>query len=166
MALSFSKRADPNSVNYRSYHPDDFSALYAIEEVCFHPPFRFPSRYMRRLLERPATITWIAEDDAQMAGFAIADCEWEIGGIVAYIQTIEVLPERRGRGIGNELLRRIEDSARERQAKSIWLHVESRNTGAIRLYESHGFVCEGRKENYYARGRAGLIYRKALGAPF
>jgi ribosomal protein S18 acetylase RimI-like enzyme len=68
----------------------------------------------------------------------------------------------RGRGIGNELMRRVEESAGERGAGAIWLHVESLNTGAIRLYESHGYKCEGRNENYYSSGRAGLIYRKQL----
>ena len=147
---------------YRLYTPADFAALYAIEEICFQPPFRFPRRYMRRLADSPYTVTWIAEDEGQMAGFAIADCAREAEGVIAYIQTIEVLPAMRGRGIGNELLRRIEESVRDRGARAIWLHVDSQNAGAIRLYESHGFACEGRKENYYAHGRAALIYSKPL----
>jgi ribosomal-protein-alanine N-acetyltransferase len=150
------------AVLYRLYTPADFPALYAIEEICFQPPFRFPRRYMRHLADSLHTITWIAEDDGQMAGFAIADCAREAEGVIAYIQTIEVLPPMCGRGIGNELLRRIEDSVRQREARAIWLHVDSQNGGAIRLYESHGFACEGRKENYYAHGRAALIYSKSL----
>jgi ribosomal protein S18 acetylase RimI-like enzyme len=150
------------AVLYRLYTPADFPALFAIEDICFQPPFRFPRRYMRRLADSPSTITWIAEDDGQMAGFAIADCGRETEGVIAYIQTIEVLPAMRGRGIGNELLRRIEDSVRDRDARVIWLHVDSQNAGAIRLYESHGYTCEGRKENYYAHGRAALIYIKPL----
>jgi len=44
----------------------------------------------------------------------------------------------------------------------IWLHVDVTNAGAIRLYEVHGYRCEGREENYYPRGRAALIYVKRL----
>jgi [ribosomal protein S18]-alanine N-acetyltransferase len=73
-----------------------------------------------------------------------------------------VLPDKRGRGIGNELLRHVEQSARSKQAAAIWLHVASTNAGAIRLYEAHGYQCMGRKENFYARGQAGLVYRKEL----
>lgn len=153
------------SVLYRRYHSDDFAQLYSIEEVCFQPPLRFGRRYMRRLADSPHTITWIAEEDGRMAGFSIADCSPAIDGMVAYIQTIEVLPAMRGRGVGRELLRRIEDSARARGAGAIWLHVDPQNTGAIRLYESHGYACEGRKENYYAHGRAALIYCKPLEMP-
>jgi ribosomal-protein-alanine N-acetyltransferase len=149
-------------VNYRLYHPDDFPQLYAIEEICFQPPIRFPRRYMRRLVESPDAFTWVAEDEGRIAGFSVADLGWDPDGPFAYIQTIEVLPDARGRGIGNELLRRVEGSARDKQAVAIWLHVESVNAGAIRLYEAHGYRCMGREENFYARGRAGFIYRKAL----
>ena len=150
------------AVNYRQYISGDFAQLYAIEETCFQPPFRFPRRYMRSLLESADTVTWIGEEEGQMAGFAIADRERRIDGLVAYIQTIEVLPAKRGRGIGSELLSRLEGSARDRGAGAIWLHVDSENASAIRLYESHGFTCQGRKDRYYPRGRAALIYRKVI----
>ena len=152
-------------MNYRPYTPADFDETYGIEEICFQPPLRFPRRYLRRLLESADSAAWMAEEDGRIAGFAVADCDRrDEAGQFAYIETIEVLPDMRGRGIGNELLRRVEESAREKGAGAIWLHVESQNAGAIRLYEAHGYMCEGRRDNYYARGRAGLIYRKALQA--
>ena len=148
---------------YRLYASSDFSALYAIEGVCFQPPFRFGRRYMRQLIESADAATWIAEDHGQMAGFAIV--EWARGpdGIVAYIQTIEVMPDRRGIGVGTQLLRRIEGSARATGAQVIWLHVDAENAGAIRLYQANGYRSEGRAEHYYARGRAAHIYAKPLG---
>jgi ribosomal protein S18 acetylase RimI-like enzyme len=150
-------------VTYRLYIPGDFPALYAIEEVCFQPPYRFGRRYMRQLVESADGATWIAEEDGRLAGFAIVEWTRQPGGTVAYIQTIEVAPERRGRGVGGQLLRRMEDSAREAGAQAIWLHVDAENAGAIRLYRTHGYLCEGREEHYYARGRAALIYAKPLG---
>jgi ribosomal protein S18 acetylase RimI-like enzyme len=82
--------------------------------------------------------------------------------VIAYIQTIEVAPERRGCGVGHELLGRAESSACHAGAGLIWLHVEATNAGAIRLYESHGYRCEGREENYYPLRRPALIYMKRL----
>jgi len=150
------------AVNYRPYTSADFGEIYAVEEICFQPPLRFPRRYLRQLAESAQSITWIAEDNHKIAGFSIADFGRDEDGLFAYIQTIEVLPEMRGRGAGNELLLLIEASARAAGAKAVCLHVESQNTGAIRLYEAHGYKCEGRRENYYAHGRAGLVYRKVL----
>jgi len=149
-------------MRYRPYSHLDFAELYAIEEVCFQPPFRFGRRYMRRLIESPAASTWVAEEDGRMAGFAIAEFSRKSPGAIAYIQTIEVLPEQRGRGVGIRLLCTIEASARALQASAIWLHVESTNAGAIRLYEAHGYRVEGREEDFYAPGRGALICRKLL----
>ena len=147
---------------YRPYKPEDFDQLYALEKLCFEPPTRFSRRYMRQLVCRANAATWIAEEDGRLTGFAIVEWAERKNGITAYIQTIEVAPEARGRGVGRELLGRIEDSARLAGAGLIWLHVEETNAAAIRLYEAQGYHCESRQENYYPLGRAALIYGKRL----
>lgn len=147
---------------YRLYKPEDFDPLYALEERCFEPPSRFGRRYMRLLVSRANAATWIAEENGRLWGFAIVEWAEERRGVTAYIQTIEVAPEARGRGVGGALLGSIEDSARAAGAGLIWLHVEAANSGAIRLYEARGYACDGRQENYYPHGRAALIYVKRL----
>jgi ribosomal protein S18 acetylase RimI-like enzyme len=97
-----------------------------------------------------------------MTGFAIVVWTKRISETTGYIQTIEVALESRGSGVGGKLLVCIEDSASAAGAALIWLHVESANTAAIRLYEVHGYHCVGRKENYYPLGVAALIYQKRL----
>lgn len=119
---------------------------------------------MRHLVNAANSATWIAEEDGGLAGFAIVEWRRRRGGISAYIQTLEVAPERRGHGVGSELLRRVEDSARTAQAVAIWLHVDAQNSQAIQLYEAHGYDCAGREEDYYASSRAGLLYTKPLQA--
>lgn len=147
---------------YRLYKPDDFAALYAIEAVCFQPPMRFSRPYMRQLIGQSNAAAWIAEDDARLRGFSIVDWMREGAELSAYIQTIEVVPAARGQGIGEELMRRMENSAHVAGAQAIWLHVDARNAAAIRLYERHGYRCRGRQEGYYGRGNAAHIYDKAL----
>jgi ribosomal protein S18 acetylase RimI-like enzyme len=147
---------------YRRYAPQDFDQLYALEELCFEPPERFSRRYMRNRVSRANGATWIAEEDGQMAGFAIVEWNQEPDEVIAYIQTIEVAPEARGRGVGRKLLDHIEDSARHAGACLIWLHVREANASAIRLYEAHGYRYEGREENYYPLGRPALIYGKRM----
>jgi ribosomal protein S18 acetylase RimI-like enzyme len=151
-------------VLYRLYAPEDFAALYAIEEACFQPPDRFSRGYMRQLVEQSNAAAWIAEEDERMCGFAVVEWSREPSGVEAYIQTLEVLPQFRGQRIGGELLRSLEMSARDAGAESIWLHVEAANGTAIRLYESGGFKLEGREEGYYGRRRDALIYAKAIHA--
>jgi ribosomal-protein-alanine N-acetyltransferase len=149
-------------VIYRPYNPEDFDQLYALEEVCFEPPFRFSRRAMRAFVQHPDSATWVAEENGRMAGFAIVEWSVRKGECRAYVQTIEVAPEDRRRGVGEELLNWIECSASGAGASSIWLHVEAENAGAVRLYEAQGYRCQGRKENFYPLGQAALIYMKEI----
>lgn len=147
----------------RPYCAADFPALYAIEEICFQPPIRFSRVYLRRLIASADSATWVAEQDSAIVGFSIV--EWyddPVAGRVAYIQTIEIAPVFRRRGIASELLCRAETSARAAAAALLWLHVEATNEAAIRLYRAHGFVHNGREDNYYARGRDAEVYSKPL----
>jgi ribosomal protein S18 acetylase RimI-like enzyme len=150
-------------VKYRLYKPEDFVALYALEEVCFLPPFRFGRAYMRSAVGRKSAATWIAEDeDGAMVGFAIVHWENRRGGVRAYLETLEVRPDLRGKGAGGELLRQCEESAREAGAEVMDLHVDAENGAAIRLYRAHGFELIGRVEGYYPEGRAAEVYAKRL----
>jgi ribosomal-protein-alanine N-acetyltransferase len=147
---------------YRLYTPADFDQLYGIEELCFQPPFRFGRTYMRQILGQPNTAAWIAEEDGRISGFAVVEWSRNAGEIRAYVQTIEVTPAERGRGIGGELLRRLEGSAREALASSIWLHVDAENEIAMRFYEASHYVFVDKESNYYPQGRAAMVYGKQL----
>jgi [ribosomal protein S18]-alanine N-acetyltransferase len=149
-------------VDYRLYADGDFDALYAIEERCFVLPERFGQRYMRELVRAANAATWIAEEDGRMAGFAIVEWYGEGGKTLAYLQTIEVDPEFRRHGVAGQLLRRALNSAMGAGAEFLWLHVDEQNQAAIRLYQSDGFLCTGREEGYYGRGRAAIVYAKRL----
>lgn len=151
----------------RPCQPADFPALYAIEELSFQPPIRYSRAYLKRLIASPQCVTWVAEEGSELAGFTIVEWYDEPSvagepGRVAYIQTIEVHPAFRRRGIAAELLRHAENSARTAGAALLWLHVESTNHPAIHLYRAHGFAREGRQDHYYARGRNADIYAKPL----
>ena len=149
---------------YRLYRPEDFAQLYAVEETCFEDPFRFSRGAMRQLVCSSNAATWVAEEEGQLAGFAIVEWGEDQGASVAYIQTIEVVPEQRRQGAGGELLRLVEQSAQSMGAPIIWLHVDAENAGAIRLYEAHGYRREGMAAKYYPRGRAALVYAKNISA--
>ncbi len=153
-------------MNYRLYKPADFSALYAVEKLCFEPPFRFSRGLMRKLVANPNSATFVAEEIAvekeELAGFAIVDWAAIPKGTIAYIQTIEVHPASRRRGIAHELMRLLEDSARAAGATAIWLHVDVENAAAIRLYENHGYARKGREEHFYARQRPAFVYARSI----
>lgn len=59
-----------------------------------------------------------------------------------YVQALAVDEARRGQGIGSRLLDRAEEQAVEDRRARLSLHVDVRNTGAMRLYERHGLAIE------------------------
>jgi [ribosomal protein S18]-alanine N-acetyltransferase len=147
------------------FQPEDFAALYAIEQVCFPPPDQFSRTYMRQLIRQPSSATWIAEEGEKMVGFGLVEWTRNEAGVQAYVQTLEVLPEVRGRGVGAALLGRLEGSVRQADARFIWLHVDAENAGAIRVYEKHAYQAQGTEPDYYGPGRAAVIYRKTIPLP-
>lgn len=149
---------------FRRYSADDFAALYTIEERCFEPRFRFGRGYMQHLVSNPEATTWIAEEDGVMVGFAIVAWGRSVQADGGYLQTIEVLPEYRGRSVGEKLIGLAEVSAWSAKADVLSLHVDEENEAAIALYEKCGYRRRGRKDHYYARGRAALLFEKHLEA--
>jgi ribosomal-protein-alanine N-acetyltransferase len=152
-------------MNFRLYQPGDFEQIYAIEEHCFQPPLRFSRAYIRGLMNNSSAATWVAEEAGALAGFGIIEWLRDPSGATAYVETLEVAENWRNRGIGAELLRRMEESASNSGVGIVWLHVDVKNAAAIRLYEAHGYVAHGREEDYYGQDRPALIYAKPLTGP-
>src|SRR3954454_14178499 len=67
----------------------------------------------------------------------------------AYIQTIGVIPEAQGTGIGSMLLTALLEDAVERGEQTVTLEVRADNPRAQRVYERFGFLPIGRRRNYY-----------------
>lgn len=62
-----------------------------------------------------------------------------------YLDTLGVLPEHRGKGIGSRLLQFLLEEYVHRQQKTLGLLVEESNPSAFRLYLRLGFVLAGEK---------------------
>ena len=63
-----------------------------------------------------------------------------------------VLPEARGKKIGQKLLQYCIDFAKEKQLKALLLYSNTRLENAIYLYRKHGFIeLELEKDNPYER---------------
>src|SRR5512144_3190359 len=86
----------------------------------------------------------------------------------AQLLNLSVVPDARRRGLGRALLRRFIDDARRLGAEQLFLEVRPSNVAAIRLYETEGFVCIGRRDAYYparspeAAREDALVMRRAV----
>jgi GNAT superfamily N-acetyltransferase len=76
-------------------------------------------------------------------------------GAVALLDELYVEPERRGQGIGTQLLRAAEDECRRRGVGLLEINVDGEDTDARRFYERHGYTNhepgKPEPELYYSR---------------
>lgn len=68
----------------------------------------------------------------------------------AHVTTIGVLPEYRGRGLGELLFLEMVDEAIRRRATWLTLEVRVSNYAAQELYRKYGFSIQGRRPRYYS----------------
>jgi ribosomal protein S18 acetylase RimI-like enzyme len=64
---------------------------------------------------------------------------WSTGTRIGEIESLSVLPDHRGRGVGSRLLEELHERLREQGAADFILGALSGNSDAIRLYERHGY---------------------------
>jgi ribosomal protein S18 acetylase RimI-like enzyme len=95
----------------------------------------------------------------ERAGFLILDLNGPLGG---YIQTIALVPEFRGRGLGTAALRWAERRIFQ-DHRNVLLCVSSFNRRAQRLYQRLGYETVGRMRDYVVAGHDEILLRKTLG---
>ena len=144
----------PFSIETATWH--DLGALRHIEKICF-PLDAWPLLDLIGILTFPNIIRLKAVSDDQMVGFVAGDVKRSEG--LAWIATIGVLPEYRGRGIGAELLRACEEQI---DVPVIRLVVRQSNQTAIRLYERFGYAAMGKWRRYYSDGEDGSVMEKRV----
>jgi ribosomal-protein-alanine N-acetyltransferase len=147
----------------REYNSNDLRTIFALDEVCFEPPFRFSARVMQQFAEARNALTVVAETEAgEIAGFCIAHVERAGKGLRAYVVTLDVAPHHRRQGLARQMLERTERQAIGAGCDSIELHVSVENEGAIAFYQGEGYERSHIVKSFYGLGRHAYLYQKAL----
>jgi len=111
--------------------------------------WRARRKLYEELLTKPDTLLLLALADDQPVGYGlthvipVADSwiedTWQTGDRIGEIESLSVLPEYRGSGLGSELLDRLEKHLHERGVDDLMLGALAGNDDAIRLYERRGY---------------------------
>jgi ribosomal protein S18 acetylase RimI-like enzyme len=134
----------------------DLNQLRFIEKVCF-PQDAWPLWDLIGVLTLPNVVRLKAVTDDHMVGFIAGDVR--PSQHMAWIATVGVLPEYRGRGIGKALMKACE----ERLAiPTIRLSVRVSNQAAVQLYQHLGYHRVGIWPTYYQDGEDAVVMEKQL----
>ena len=138
---------------YRPMQESDLDTVAALEAAAFSRPWQ--KKDFADALKDPNYLYYVAEQDGQViatAGLILSIDEADLTNVT----TAEAC---RGRGIAKALLKALMQAAKERGIVAFTLEVRAGNAAAIALYEKLGFVCEGRRKNFYtAPVEDALIY--------
>ncbi|MEW6568468.1 MAG: GNAT family N-acetyltransferase [Chloroflexota bacterium] len=134
----------------------DFRPVMALEKACF-PQDSWPWFDILAALTFPETVRLKAVLEGQVVGFVIGDRRQrqEVG----WIASIGVHPDLRRNGIGRKLLQACEC---ELATPRIRLTLRPSNVGALRLYQTSGYVEIDRLERYYHNGEGAIVMEKVL----
>lgn len=145
-------------VTVRDMLPSDIPAVHHLEVRLF-PVDAWPLQMFVDELSQPETRRYlIAETPDGIVGYAGVMCIEPI----ADVQTIAVIPEYEGKGIGTALLTELINESRRRGAADVLLEVRADNPRAQQLYRRFGFEQIHVRRNYYRDGVDALIMRLEL----
>ena len=135
----------------------DLNPLRELERICF-PLDAWPLWDLIGVLTLPNVVRLKALVDGKFAGFVAGDVRQSEK--LAWIATIGVFPEFRGRGIGTALLLGAEERV---SMPRVRLCVRVTNQTAIHLYEHKGYKNISTWPSYYGNGEDALVMEKILG---
>lgn len=140
---------------------NDLQNLVDLERECFTAE-AYTKGQIRDLLEYPNAVAFLAEIDADIAGFVISLVENFEGSKLGHIVTIDVAVKHRRKGAGLTLLKTAEGTLSQRGVRAVYLEVREDNISALQLYRKRGYVKTEILENYYSSGIRALRMMKQL----
>lgn len=142
----------------RSMQAADLLAVHQIETELF-PEDAWPlAGFEAELADTETRTYWVYEDQGRIVGYAGLCTVLPI----ADVQTIAIIPDYQGQGLGRALLQVLINAAVKKRALDAMLEVRFDNPTAIGLYESMGFETIHRRQRYYKGGVDALIMRLRL----
>ena len=105
------------------------------------------------------SITIIALANGQRSGFAMIGEPFSLYDFnnASEILAIAVVPENQGKGIGENLLKAINNKAVNLDIKRLFLHTATDNFSAQRLFKRAGYRIWQTKRNFYPRGQDAFV---------
>lgn len=143
----------------RDFQPEDFEALWRLDQDCFPPGIAYSKQELKAYIRHRGAFTLVALDerDHKPLGFIVAHA-----GATGHIVTIDVSAAARRSGVGSTLLRTAESRLHAAGSGAVGLETAVDNTAAIAFYKRHGYSVTRVWPHYYSNGVDALVLNKSL----
>lgn len=143
-------------MTYRKWKYEDILKISELEKECFSSPWSFRTFADAFAFEHFYGV--LAEENGEIVGYA---CETVVCEN-AETDVVAVAENYRHHGIGNHLLKRLEDEAIRRGANNMTLEVRVSNAEAMKLYLKRGYCGIYTRSRYYPDGEDAVVMQKKL----
>lgn len=133
------------TVTFRPMNMEDLDQIIKIEHESFTLPWSKESFY-NELTKNQFAYYLVAQVSERVVGYCGV---WFVVD-EAHITNIAILPEFRGLKLGEGLMRKLMEEAKDRGVKVMTLEVRISNTVAQSLYRKLGFSGGAVRKNYYS----------------
>ena len=140
------------TITFRFMEERDLEAIVQLENRCFTVPWSRDAFY-NELNQNKFACYIVLEQEEQIIGYCGA---WLVID-EAHITNIAVLPEFRGKKLGEALLQKMIERSREKGVERMTLEVRESNTIAQSLYKKLGFQEGAIRKNYYTDNQEDAI---------
>lgn len=130
-------------MQFRAMTIEDIPALAEIDALSNRPAWT--SNMFRKELDLPFSLQVVASEKEMPIGFGVI---WILDDSAQLIQ-LAVSPKHRRCGVGQQLLKTLMDSARERGCKKMELEFREENSAARSLYEKMACRRVGKRKKLY-----------------
>ncbi|MCK9276527.1 MAG: ribosomal protein S18-alanine N-acetyltransferase [Methanoculleus sp.] len=148
----------PLQLTIRRAQPADIPQIVAIERITFVDPWD-EGTLQESLAYYPETF-FVARSNGDLAGFVAAGLENTGEERYGHIMNLAVAPGYRRQGIGQRLIRRLEQEFSLSGAGGAQLEVRLTNTGAQEFYRRLGYREVFQIASYYANDEDALVMMK------
>ena len=158
----------------RSYRPEDFEALYLIDQACYASDTAYSRADLQTYLAFPGAECVVAEMQAGPGsrdgrGNAPGTSDKIIGfcvsvhrGAGGHIITMDVIKACRRHGVGSALLAEVEQRLGRAGVEHVSLETATDNAAGVAFWRKHGYRSCGMKRGYYPRGRDAYAMMKVI----
>ena len=152
-------------VVFKRLEPKDIDDVMIVERRSFPPEVQQSKRELLNTIGYPKSIGMLAYVDGKPVAYGVGaplevypcpGIDKHYGqGYTFYLESIAVVPEERGKGIGSALFKKIIELAKEQGYKRLTGHAYrdgwqlARRFGARRLFKSEEFYLDGSDAIYY-----------------
>ena len=126
---------------------DEIDAIVEIENKCFSGKAAYSKRQLEQLILNADSDCLVEKEEGIIRAFLIVT--YRQRSLTCNIETIDVDPAFKNRGIGLKLLKAAETDMTRRGMRWSQLEVSEGNEAALKVYRKAGYTFKERLEGYY-----------------